>query len=173
MLDKRSETWITCHETLLRRRLVILFNPFFIFLLQTKKKTTTTTNQNSKGIRESFFSFLSTTYGSINSKTKRTSYTENKMKKTEHFVFKLSLLGQNFFSVCVCAFFMYLYLVNTHKKWLVVLTVVKPLTIIARAISHKTIYPCRSRARLRPSSPTIQKGGRNHFGVVWFSSATV
>lgn len=116
MLDKRSETWITCHETLLRRRLVILFNPFFIFLLQTKKKTTTT-NQNSKGIRESFFSFLSTTYGSINSKTKRTSYTENKKKKNGTFCLQTFPFGPEFFlCVCVCAFFMYLYLVNTHTK---------------------------------------------------------
>lgn len=44
------------------------------------------------------------------------------------------------------------------KRRLVVLTVVKPLTIIARAISHKTIYPCKSRARLiRPISLSPQQ----------------
>ncbi len=58
------------------------------------------------------------------------------------------------FFFCFVSFFVCVWL---KKRRLVVLTVVKPLTIIARAISHKTIYPCKSRARLRPLFSLPQK----------------
>lgn len=60
-------------------------------------------------------------------------------------------------SECKTFFFVSFFVcVWLKKRRLVVLTVVKPLTIIARAISHKTIYPCKSRARLlRPISLSL------------------